>query len=187
MQNFKRKKKLVDKSLQLKMIGIFAAIGCTCALFQVVLVNNGLLNIARSAPSGGDLILQQARGMMFDNVLWTLGAMIPLMTCIGIILTHRVAGPAYRMTEFCKGIAAGEPVTVCHIREDDELKELCAALNAAMAQLAPAKPEGDEVTEAWALEDAPSILSAEPASGPDQQGEKDAATKSSAKEEEAAS
>ncbi|QDV09397.1 hypothetical protein Poly30_49550 [Planctomycetes bacterium Poly30] len=160
MQNFKRKKKLINKSLQLKMISIFTAIGCTCALFQVILVNNGLLNIARSAPSGGDLILQQARGMMLENVAWTLGAMIPLMTCIGIVLTHRVAGPAYRMTEHCKAIAEGQPATPCKIRKHDELHELCDALNAAIERLAPAKRDGEETTEKWNLEDAPTLLSA---------------------------
>ncbi|MEM8712627.1 MAG: hypothetical protein AAGG01_16880 [Planctomycetota bacterium] len=160
MQKFKRKKKLINRSLQLKMISIFTAIGCTCALFQVVLVNNGLLEIARSAPSGGDLILKEARGMMLENVLWTLGAMIPLMTCIGIVLTHRVAGPAYRMTQHCLSIASGEPVTECRIRKHDELHELCAALNAAMARLAPAEDEGESYTEPWNLEDAPSITAA---------------------------
>ena len=47
MQNFKRKKNLINKSLQLKMTSIFTAIGCTCALFQVILVNNCLLHIAK--------------------------------------------------------------------------------------------------------------------------------------------
>ncbi len=161
MQNFKRKKKLIDKSLQLKMVGIFVAIGCTCALFQVILVNNGLLNIARSAPSGGDLILKQARGMMLENVAWTLGAMIPLMTCIGIVLTHRVAGPAYRMKQYCLGIAAGEPITKCSVRKHDELKDLCEALNAAIEHLAPATDDSETYTEKWSLEDAPTLLSAE--------------------------
>lgn len=159
MQNFKRKKKLINKSLQLKMISIFTAIGCTCALFQVILVNNGLLSIAKSAPSGGDLILRQARGMMLENVAWTLGAMIPLMTCIGIVLTHRVAGPAYRMTQHCKAIAEGAPVTPCKIRKHDELHELCDALNAAMERVAPAQPAGKDAVEEWDLEDSPSLLS----------------------------
>lgn len=158
MQKFKRTKKLVNKSLQLKMIAVFTAIGCTCALFQVVLVNHGLLSIARSAPSGGDEILRQARGMMLQNVVWTLGAMIPLMTCIGIVLTHRVAGPAYRLREHCKAIAAGGPVTKCSIRKHDELQDLCDAMNAAFDRIAPAKTDG-ETTEAWNLEDAPTLLS----------------------------
>lgn len=160
MQKFKRKKKLINKSLQLKMIGIFTAIGCTCALFQVILVNSGLLRIAKSAPSGGDEILREARGMMLENVAWTLGSMIPLMTCIGLVLTHRIAGPAYRMTQHCKAIAAGEPVTKCFIRKHDELHELCDALNAAIDHLAPAQEDSENYTEKWSLEDTPTLLAA---------------------------
>ena len=163
MQKFKRKKKLINKSLQLKMIGIFTAIGCTCALFQVILVNSGLLRIAKSAPSGGDEILREARGMMLENVAWTLGSMIPLMTCIGLVLTHRIAGPAYRMTQHCKAIAAGEPVTKCSIREHDELHELCAALNAAIDHLAPAQEDSENYVEKWNLESAPTLLAAKSA------------------------
>ncbi len=161
MTKYKRKKKLINKSLQLKMVGIFTAIGCTCALFQVILVNSGLLKIAKAAPSGGEDILRQARGMMVENVAWTLGSMIPLMTCIGIVLTHRIAGPAYRMTQHCKAIAAGEPVTTCHIRKGDELRELCAALNAAIDYLAPAQEGSENYTEKWSLEESPTLLAAE--------------------------
>lgn len=161
MQKYKRKKKLINKSLQLKMIGIFTAIGCTCALFQVILVNSGLLKIAKAAPSGGEEILREARGMMLENVAWTLGSMIPLMTCIGIVLTHRIAGPAYRMTQHCKAIAAGEPVTKCSIRKNDELHELCDALNAAIDHLAPAQDESETYTEKWSLESTPTLLAAE--------------------------
>jgi hypothetical protein len=161
MQKFKRKKKLINKSLQLKMVGIFTAIGCTCALFQVILINSGLLKVAKAAPSGGEEILRQARGMMVENVAWTLGSMIPLMTCIGIVLTHRIAGPAYRMTEHCKAIAAGEPVTTCKIRKGDELRELCDALNAAIDHLAPAEADPESYTEKWSLEESPTLLAPE--------------------------
>ena len=160
MKKFKRKKRLINKSLQLKMVGIFTAIGCTCALFQVILVNSGLLAIAKAAPGGGDEILKKARVMMFENVAWTLGTMIPLMTCIGIVLTHRIAGPAYRMTQHCKSIAAGEPVTKCSIRKHDELHELCDALNAAIDHLAPAQDGSDRHVEKWILEDSPTLLAA---------------------------
>lgn len=164
MANFKRKRKLINKRLQLKMVGVFTAIGCTCALFQIVLVNYGLLEIARSVPEGGDDILRQARGMMVTNTMWTLGALIPLMTCVGVILTHRIAGPAYRMTNHCKDIASGGPVRPCNIRKDDELQELCNSLNAMLEQLSPTNESSEEFTDEWALESAPSLIRAAQAS-----------------------
>lgn len=161
MSNFKRKQKLINKSLQLKMVAVFAAIGCTCALFQVVLVNFSLLEIARESASGGDEILRSARSMMFENVVWTICAMIPLMTCVGIIITHRVAGPAYRMTMHCNEIAKGGEVRPCKIREDDELQELCDALNAMIATLGGSASQSGAASESWELEDAKSLVADE--------------------------
>lgn len=151
---YKRKKKLINRSLQLKMIGVFTAIGCTCALFQVVLLNFGLLELARESGGNGVDILKAARGLMFENMLWTFGALIPLMTCVGLVITHRVAGPAYRMTEHCKAIAAGGEVRPCKVRDDDELQDLCEALNGVIAKIPvestdeeSASVSGDDVLE----------------------------------------
>ena len=102
----KRKRKLINKGLQLKLVAVFTVIGTTCALFQVVLINFGLLDLARSIPSGGTELLEEARWMMLRNTLWTVGALIPLMTCIGIVATHRiVANPP--------SAAAGVAVVAC--------------------------------------------------------------------------
>ncbi len=163
MSNFKRKKKLINKSLQLKMVAVFGIVGCTCALFQVVLVNFSLLEIARNATSGGDEILKAARGMMLENVLWTFFAMLPLMTCVGIIVTHRVAGPAYRMTEHCKSIAAGGEIGPCKIRDGDELQEMCAALNSMIERLAPSAADTEAEGTSWELEDQPTLIAEEAA------------------------
>ena len=157
---YKRKRKLIDKALQLKLVAVFTAIGATCALFQVVLVNYGLLNIAKSIPAGGTELLKESRWMMLENIMWTFGALIPLMTCVGIVVTHRIAGPAYRMRMHLREIAEGGPVRSCKIRKDDELQDLCDALNAALARIAPAQDQGEDFVEAWQLESAPSPIQA---------------------------
>lgn len=174
----KRKKKLVNKALQLKLVAVFTVIGTTCALFQVVLINFGLLDIARSIPAGGAELLEQARWMMLTNTLWTVGALIPLMTCIGILATHRIAGPAYRMTRHLEEIAEGGPVRPCKIRKNDELQGLCQALNAAFERVAPSGDGGEDYTEEWALESTPSLArSKKDAANSDKKSGKKAANK----------
>lgn len=148
----KRKRKLINKPLQLKLVGIFTAIGATCALFQVILINTSLLQLAQSIPNGGEQLLEQSRWLVLKNTMWTLGVLLPLMVCVGIAATHRVAGPAYRMTQHLKEIAAGGPVRACKIRKHDEFSELCDALNAALEQLAPAADAGEGFDEDWTRE-----------------------------------
>ncbi|MEM9381740.1 MAG: hypothetical protein AAGB93_17425 [Planctomycetota bacterium] len=156
----KRKRKLVNKPLQIKLIATFTVIGATCALFQVVLVNFGLLEIAKSLSAGGSELLEESRWMMVQVTAWTLGALVPLMACIGIAATHRIAGPAYRMTVHLNDIAEGGPVRPCKIRKDDELHDLCEALNGALERLAPSGSAAEDYVEPWQLESTPAPLRA---------------------------
>ena len=157
---YKRKRKLINKPLQLKLVGIFTAIGATCALFQVILINTSLLELAQSIPNGGERLLEESRVIVLKNTLWTLGVLVPLMVCVGIAATHRVAGPAYRMTQHLKEIAAGGAVRHCKIRKHDEFSKLCDALNAALDQLAPASDRGEEFSEDW-TQDSPAAAEEE--------------------------
>jgi len=171
-----RKRKLIDKSLQLRMVAIFVTIGCASVLFQVILMNASLLELARETSDGGLAMLESARGRVAMNIVWTLGVMIPLMVSIGIASTHRVAGPAYRMRRHLEEIAAGGPVTRCRIRKGDEFQALCDALNAAIERLAPGVDPSEEYTDEGKLESAPAIAPA--ASSTDDDVEADAESES---------
>lgn len=135
MANFKRKKKLINSSLQLKMIAVFMGIAATTSLFQVVLLNSALTGLARDLPEAGDLLLRELPRIMIVNVGLTVGILVPLMFAVGLLITHRIAGPAYRMQQHCKAIARGEDLGPCKIRKDDELWDLCDALNEALDAL----------------------------------------------------
>ncbi|MDG1050373.1 MAG: hypothetical protein P8M11_16475 [Planctomycetota bacterium] len=145
----KRKRKLVNRPLQLKLVGIFTAIGAVAALLQVILMNASLSELAQSIPSDGEQVLEASRAIVLKNTLWTLGALVPLMAGVGIVATSHIAGPTYRMTQHLKEIAAGGPVRTCEIREHDEFSELCDALNAALEQLAPPGDRGEDFSEDW--------------------------------------
>ena len=135
MTKFKRSKKLINSSLQLKMIAVFMGIAATTSLFQVVLLNSALTGLARDLPEAGDLLLRELPRIMIVNVGLTVGILVPLMFAVGLLVTHRIAGPAYRMLQHCKAIARGDQVGPCKIRKDDELWDLCDALNEALDAL----------------------------------------------------
>jgi len=140
MANFKRKKKLINSSLQLKMIAVFMSIAATTSLFQVVLLNSALTGVAKDMPEAGDQLLSELPRIMLTNVGLTVAVLVPLMFAIGLLITHRIAGPAYRMQTYCKAIARGEATGPCRIRKDDELWDLCDALNEAVDALRAQQP-----------------------------------------------
>lgn len=135
MSNFPRKKKLINSSLQLKMIAVFMSITATTSLFQVVLLNSALTGVAKNMPVAGDQLLRELPRVMLTNVGLTAAVLVPLMFAIGLLITHRIAGPAHRMETYCKAVARGEANGPCRLRQDDELWELCDALNEAIDTL----------------------------------------------------
>jgi signal peptidase II len=155
MSNFKRKKKLINSSLQLKMIAVFMSIAATTSLFQVVLLNSALTGVAKNMPEAGDALLRELPRIMLTNVGLTAVVLVPLMFAIGLLITHRIAGAAHRMQTYCEAVARGEANGPCRIRKDDELWELCDALNEAIDTLRAQqvgrgpgrKAEGTDTTE----------------------------------------
>lgn len=144
MANFKRKKKLINSSLQLKLIAVFMSIAATTSLFQVVLLNSAITSLARDLPEAGDQLLRALPRIMLTNVGLTVAVLVPLMFAIGLLITHRIAGPAHRMLTYCRAVARGEENGPCRIRKDDELWDLCDALNDAFDALR-AQKEGRNV------------------------------------------
>ena len=43
--------------------------------------------------------------VMTTNLLLTLGILCPLTFLVGLLVTHRIAGPAYRMEQYCLQVA----------------------------------------------------------------------------------
>ncbi len=157
MQHFKRKKKLINSRLQLKLIGVFLGVSCVASLFQVVLLNRSMMSLAQHLPQEGDRLLGQLPGILLTNIVLTIGVLCPLTFLVGLLVTHRVAGPAYRMTQHCKAVARGQDVGPCRIRKDDELWELCDALNEALDHLRSETAQDGPSAGRSEVEDAPSL------------------------------
>lgn len=100
-------------------------------------------------------------------MLVTLGLLVPVMTLVGILITHRIAGPAYRMRMHLEAIeTTGEIPGPCKIRKGDELQELCSLLNQAIEVVAQGthtvEPAQTVAENRKALDSAPSLNPSSP-------------------------
>lgn len=138
MPRNRRTKKLIHSRLQLRLIAVFLTLSGASALFQVALLNRSLLKLVREVTESGSLetLTDGLPSVFVANLAWTIGLLTPLMLCIGILATHRIAGPAYRMRKHCEEIALGGELRKCSLRKGDELHELCDALNRALQAVA---------------------------------------------------
>ncbi|MCA9000286.1 MAG: hypothetical protein KDB61_00085 [Planctomycetes bacterium] len=162
-----RTRKLIDKSLQLKLVGAFIAVGCVATLFQVILLNQSMLNLSADLGPEGDALLSATPSILTRGILVTLGLLVPALTLVGILTTHRIAGPAYRMRCYFQEIAKSGNVTYkCRIRKHDELQGMCDLVNRAVervqADAQPANPAREAAQQSDPLEEAPAVRPSKP-------------------------
>ncbi|MEZ5977934.1 MAG: hypothetical protein R3F34_06940 [Planctomycetota bacterium] len=142
----KRTKRLVKSGLQLKLILTFVGLACVASLFEVILLNRAVTFVAAQMPRDGGILLSELPGVLRTSVMLSLAVLVPVTIGVGLVLTHRVAGPIYRFERYLEGVIDGSEPGRCKIREGDELKEFCELLNDAVAKLrAEAREAKDEL------------------------------------------
>ena len=125
-------------------------IAIVLAAFQLLVTNVAVLRLARRVSDEGTAALEHLPQVLFVNLLSTLMVFVPLAIAVGILLTHRIAGPIYRVQGYLERIARGEDPGPCRIREGDMLQDLCDRLNGAVEALREgrtADPDEPEVAD----------------------------------------
>jgi len=155
MQKYSRTQKIIQPGFQFRLVGMFTGIGTLALLLQFMIVGFLLTGAAATVQNEGGNLLDELPGVLLKTMLFSLGMLVPVLFGMGILLTFRVAGPAHRMKTHLRAIANGAEPGPCRIREGDQLQDLCAALNAALARLSEDRrkepdPAADEpAAEGW--------------------------------------
>lgn len=135
MAKYKRRIKLIQPRLQLKLILCFLGVSALSLALQFILFTTTLTSVAADLPQDGSYLLEHVP----DYVSWILvvscAVLLPLTFCVGVLVTFRVAGPLHRFEMFLKAIAAGQKPADCRIRKTDDLQDFCRLLNEATAPL----------------------------------------------------
>jgi hypothetical protein len=126
-----RKRKLIKTRFQLKLIGVFLGLASVSAVIQTLLVNHSLLKLLGRNEQANQALLGDLPGLLLGNLALSMGLLLPTMGIIGVLLTHRIAGPVYRFEQYLEAIARGERAGACSIRKNDEFQELCGLINQA--------------------------------------------------------
>jgi len=128
----KRLQKLNKVGLQVKMILAFLLVSIVSALFQVYLLNRFALVLSQDLPTDGDLMLSKLPSMLLSSLALTFIVLVPATFLVGILITHRVAGPVHAIERYLQNFVRGEKQGPCTIRRNDELHELCGLVNQAL-------------------------------------------------------
>ncbi|MEM8710318.1 MAG: hypothetical protein AAGG01_05160 [Planctomycetota bacterium] len=132
---YKRRKKLINPRLQLRMSGLFVGLVTLMLLLQFALLTASLHQTANLMPSDSALLLSQTNQIAVRLVLTSAAVFLPLTLLVGILSTFRIAGPLYRFEKFLTAVQNGEKPEDFTLRDHDELKELAELINSSTAPL----------------------------------------------------
>jgi hypothetical protein len=122
-----RRTLLVDAGFQFRYMFRFAAIGAFGVLLVGVLASRVIRN---AVEEGGSPEVMLASS---NTLLWLGGVgalvMAVLTSLVGLVLTHRVAGPVHVMNLYLASIAAGRFPRLRPLRQGDELREFFDSLS----------------------------------------------------------
>jgi methyl-accepting chemotaxis protein len=127
--------KLVKPWFQMRLVLIFATIATISLLMQFLLMQSRMVEMASAMPDGGDYVVDALPDTLRDVLLVSFGVLLPLILAVGVLVTFRIAGPVYRFEQYLKQVAEGKTVGPCRIRKDDELQDLCSAINRALERI----------------------------------------------------
>jgi methyl-accepting chemotaxis protein len=144
----RRTRKLIDNRLQLKLTMWFVAVATLTMLFQFFILASTVSRMALDLPNDSHVFLDGLLELLLRTFLASLAISLSLTFTVGVLLTHRVAGPIHRFTKFLEAIERGERPANITIRKNDELGDFCELLNRATAPQRQADPEERELRPA---------------------------------------
>lgn len=135
MVKHKRRIKLIQPRLQLKLISAFLGMSALALILQFLLFTSSLTELAAEIPEDGALLMERIPAHVQRILLVSFLIFLPLSFCVGVLVTFRVAGPLYRFEMYLKQVIRGEKPADCRLRDGDELQGLCELINQATAPL----------------------------------------------------
>lgn len=128
---FKRTKYLVSTQFQLRYVGIIlllmlvTAVICSYTIYYTVMVLIGE-KLSNVYPQGRLIAIINTVNL---RILFSLLLITPVVTAIGIYLSHKIAGPIYRIEKFLDDMALGNLASRIVLRKGDELMSVADKIN----------------------------------------------------------
>jgi methyl-accepting chemotaxis protein len=130
MKKYKRKQYLVDRSFQFKYL---ALIICLLSIHTITVLAAVFGPTAYTLYSNATIEQKNeaAKSMLLlHSTIWPwIIAVMALFGLLSIFITHKTAGPLYRILSDLKDIEDGDYSARINLRKGDELTELSAQLN----------------------------------------------------------
>jgi methyl-accepting chemotaxis protein len=119
-RTYQRKQIVIDSSFQLR-IALWGGLVAVVEIMLTAVVMMVVILTSVWIPAGFHV-------EMFTKLALVVGACILIFTLVnilvGVVLSHRVAGPVYRLKQSMRRMATGDVSFLINLRDQDELQDL---------------------------------------------------------------
>jgi signal transduction histidine kinase len=102
--------------------------------------------VMKFSPKSKAAILEKKSAFMWTMVLWSVGITLLVFSSI-IFITHRIAGPIYKLQKYLRGIREGTENDRLYFRKGDYFMDLAQDVNLTMDSLQKHKTSDKENLE----------------------------------------
>lgn len=124
---YKRRNYLINKGMQLKVTIRVVFLGLLFSVFIGYEVYITIWPVVSAAISEDKISL--VRDQIFFRAIFFLLPFLFVLAASSILLSHRIAGPLYRIELTLDKLIQGQDVQQIRLRKNDELKELAEKIN----------------------------------------------------------
>ena len=132
---FRTSKFIVDPQVQIKVVSLLAAVAMasSVAICFVVYAHLDKVALYIDGSAASSHVLAEEFRKMTDSLMVRLGIIVVLMvsafSILGFVLTHRIAGPIWKLRRELDRILKGEDIRSIKFRKDDEFQDLPHLIN----------------------------------------------------------
>jgi hypothetical protein len=141
---YKRRRQLIKRGFQLQVAWLAVLVALAAVLVQAIVSGFFITQEAASLPVDGRALLDVVPGMLWRSVAVSALLLVPMAALLAILASFRIAGPLHSVEQYLRDVARGESRGLCTVRDEDELQELCALVNEALAAVESRKAERGE-------------------------------------------
>lgn len=128
-RRYKRRRKLIKPRFQMRVALSGLGLAVVAVLLLTIMMNEALMEFASKGWVDAAALRGEWMSILISKLVLALCLLVPMTLALGVVLTHKIAGPLYRFEMFIQGVMAGEHPEPCRLRKGDELQDFCDLLN----------------------------------------------------------
>ena len=128
---FIRKRILIGKKLQFKYVGVILVAVLSSSILIILTVYFSFWSslVEMDASVQNSAVIGNGLDRINLMMLFEMPILLVIAAFIGLVVSHKIAGPVYRLQKVAYDVSRGDLTTSVSLRSDDELKNLSAAFN----------------------------------------------------------